>query len=299
MGILRNQALRLAFRINERNPAVRVDVFLSYFGIVTKLILFLWLLTIIYQYQELMLFLSEDNREAMFALKQISSDATCSASYYKIPLRRAWTEAMKGTPINYNSLIKGGVSYVLENFYWMIVVIFRTAVNYLWFSVEQLLDGGKLAYEFAKTEGATTCFDLHKVKEHSGKSHFGDVEYWQCSSDCADDHKLSQYDSFLIYLGIQEARPLYEQDKIRDCIDGPGGCKARFFSKFVSPPGLFTRMTLFVMSVSYIVNILQLVFVLIPCALSATYASYVVEILASLPMVFQILAYVSLLSPVL
>jgi hypothetical protein len=300
MGFAQKQAFKLAVNVYDRNPDLNVDVFLSYFGSISQIMLFIWMVSMLYQYQELMYFWSaSDSIETELSVRQIASDGVCSANYYKVPLFRAFQEALKTTPLTYEAASEGGLGYMFCNLPWVVLLLLRTVLNYFYYSFTQLFDGGAFAQEYARTSGAHQCFDIRKVEKQSGQLTFGDTEYWKCSAKCLADQQLSRYDSFMVSLGLKEEPTLESIERMRQCMDGPTGCNALFFSKFVNAPGLITRISLFVVSLGYLLNFVQFFVVILPCALSPTYASFVVERIASFPKLVQIFVFVVLLSPLI
>ena len=94
--------------------------------------------------------------------------------------------------------------------------------------------------------GAKYCFDVRKVEQVGEKRYnFGDFEYWECSSKCTAS-KLSQFDNFLITIGLkEESNDSY--DEHRECVNS---CNERYFAKFVSPPSKLSRFILFLKSLN-------------------------------------------------
>lgn len=300
MGFANEQAIKLAYDVHKRDPSLKLDDFLVYFGTMSQVLLFIWIFTMAYQYQELMYFWAvSDKVETELTLRQIASDGTCSANYYHAPLQWAFREAVNATPLSYEEASEGGLAYIFCNLPWFIFAVLRTVANFFYYAITQLFDGGKFAMEYASTSGAQMCFDIRKVEQQKGAYNFGDAEYWTCSSACLAKQQLSNYDAFLVSLGLKQKTPTRENmERMKQCMNGPNGCNPRFFSKFVSPPGIISRVTMFLIALNYIWNVAQFLFVILPSALSPTYSSYVVEAIASLPKTLQIFVYVSLLSPI-
>lgn len=299
MSFSQKQALKLALDVHAREPGLKLNEFLVYFGSISQVLLLLWLFTMAYKYQKLMYFWAvSDKVETELTLKQLASDEICNANYYKAPLKWAFRQAVNNTPLIYEDAAKGGLLYFFCNLPWFIYTVLSTVSNFFYYAIMQLFDGGKFAMEYATTNGAKMCFDIRKIAEHKGSYNFGDAEYWACSSACLAHQQLSNYEAFLVSLGLKEKTSKENLEQFRYCMDGVDGCNPKFFSKFVSPPGFISRLSMFIIALNYIWNITQFLFIILPSALSPTYSSYVVEAIASLPKTMQILMYVSLLSPI-